>query len=1127
MKNFILFLLCFWVNYSYSQAPVQMSAQSRYTYYEDFADINNWTFGTAGIFASGIGSAPWKGLAVSGTGTIPNGTRITTATTAYAPGDNNGGLHRINESLVLLSTGTADNTSAVAMDLYLNFTGLNAGLLSYDWASINNSTGNRKASLKVYASIDNVTFTEITAAQILNFTNNAATSGAIRHLQLPAFLNNASNAVIRFYYHNGTGGTTGSRPKLGIDNLKITAVPASLCAAPQVQPTNLVFGTATPNSILGSFTTASPAADSYLVLATTNSALTQLPLNQKTYSQGDNIDDAIVVSTSGTTFSATNLNASTQYYFYVFSYNAICTGGPQYLLQAPLVGTASTTAGNLPCQAPGTQPTALTFTNITTSTISGGFTAASNTDQYLVLRSASASLSSLPVNAVVYTSGDSIGTSVVVANSAATIFNNTGLQPGTNYYYYLFGFNSEGCNNGPSYLLQNPLTATATTQPLQACVRPITQPSNLTLSANNVFITGTFDAAAGADEYLVVYSANPTLNASPADGTTYAVGAAFGNGVVADNTSATGIRINNLQPGNTYYVFVFALNRFCTGGPLYTLANPLMAQATTSTAAVYNYYFGNLHAHSRYSDGNKDNSTFTPADNFAYAKNSLCMDFLGISEHNHAGAGMNKSNWLPGITQAQAATSPNFLALYGMEWGVISAGGHVMVYGVDKLLGWEANNYDLYVAKSDYLGTPQTTGTTGLFRFLNTWGNNSFALLAHPGSSDYNNLAQINYDATADSAIVGSAVESGPAFSTSTNYNNPATSMAYVAYYRKLLAKGYRIGPSMDHDNHYTTFGRTTYSRLAVIAPTLSQNDFYAAMRARHFYATQDCDTRISFTLNNEIMGSDITGTNAPAITINVADPTNATTVGTIKIFKGVPGSGSDATEVFSQVANNVSFTDVNLPVLSSAYYYTEITMAGARSITAPIWYSRGATLLSAQLLSFTAEKTNTPSVVLSWVVAKEEATDRYEIERSFDGVVFTKIETVKARIAANGTYTILDLNPASGLNYYRLKMIAKDGKSTYSKVVTVNFKDAAAYSFTAYPNPVGNILKLDIVSPATEPAIIILRDMFGRVMMTKSITLTKGNHIVPVEVTSLPKGAFFITLQLRDQRFSRKVVKQ
>ena len=1106
-----------------------MPAQNRFTFTEDFSDIQNWSFGqVSGTFISGAGSQHWKGLPAGGSGNIPNGSKITAATTSFSTSETSGGLHRINGSLALLSTGTVDNGSSSAMDLYLNFSGLKAGKLSFNWASVNNSSGNRKSSLRVYASVDNVSFTEIPAAQVLNFTNNSATAGLINHINLPSFLDGSSTALLRFYYNNGTGGTTGSRPKISIDNIKITGVPASICSTPSAQPINLILNSINPGSINGTFSRAAPSADTYLVLATTNNSISEFPQNGRFYNIGENIGDAIVVSNIDTSFIASGLNASTTYYFFVFSSNAICSGGPLYQLQAPLSNFATTSAGNLQCQAPNTQPTDLIFTSQTTNSIQGSFTPALNTDRYLLLRTAGSALNALPLNGTQYNPGDSLGNAIIVSASAGVGISNSGLEPATNYSYFIFGYNNEACNNGPIYNLQFPLNASTATIPLSACKTPSSQPTNLNLSASNTFVSGVFNAATEADEYLTIYSSTSTLNASPANGTIYSVGSFLGNGIVASNSSATAFRINNLQPGTNYYLFVFAVNTRCTGGPLYNINSPLTTQTTTTNVPLYNYYFGNLHAHSRFSDGNKDNINFQPADNYSYAKNSLCMDFLGISEHNHAGAGMNLQNWLPGFTQAQSATTSNFLALYGMEWGVISSGGHVLVYGVDKLLGWEANNYDHYVAKSDYTGTPQTTGTTGLFRFINSWGNNAFAVLAHPGSADYNALLQQNYNATADSAIAGAALESGPAFSTATNYNNPGTSMSYLSYYKKMLAKGYRLGPSVDHDNHYTTFGRTTNSRLAVIAPTLNHTDFFTAIRNRNFYATQDCDTRISFMLNNEIMGSDFSGAANPSININVTDPSNTSAIANIKIMKGTPGSSVEAIEVFSITNNNVNFTDLNLQISQSAYYYADILMGGLRSITAPIWYTKNyGNVLSAELISFNAEKTTTPSVIVSWSVFNEENTEKYIVEKSENGVDFKNIQQVLVMKSAQGIYKFLDLYPFSGLNYYRLKMAGKDGKFIFSKVVAVNFKDAGEFDFQVYPNPFRNYVQLNIKAPLNAEGMIHIHDMYGRKLNSKTILLKKGAQLIQLDLSLFASGNYFITLQVKGNKISKKIVKQ
>jgi len=117
------------------------------------------------------------------------------------------------------------------------------------------------------------------------------------------------------------------------------------CTTPTAQPTNLTFSGTTPNSITGSFNPSVPSAGRYLVLMSTSATPpSPNPVNGTTYTVGGTVGGATVVSISNaTTFTATGLLGNTQYYFYVYSYNAVtCTGGPLYFTTAPLPGNTTT-----------------------------------------------------------------------------------------------------------------------------------------------------------------------------------------------------------------------------------------------------------------------------------------------------------------------------------------------------------------------------------------------------------------------------------------------------------------------------------------------------------------------------------------------------------------------------------------------------------------------------------------------------------------------------------------------------------------------------------------------------------------------------------------------------------------
>src|SRR6185295_13652822 len=90
----------------------------------------------------------------------------------------------------------------------------------------------------------------------------------------------------------------------------------------------------------------------------------------------------------------------------------------------------------------------------------------------------------------------------------------------------------------------------------------------------------------------------------------------------------------------------------------------------------------------------------------------------------------------------------SIVTLYGMEWGVISGGGHVLIYGFDdKLIGWEPGNYDIFVQKSDYKSLWDTINAK----------SGAVAMLAHPDNDHFDTLINRPYRPAADAAVVGVA----------------------------------------------------------------------------------------------------------------------------------------------------------------------------------------------------------------------------------------------------------------------------------------------------------------------------------------------------------------------------------
>lgn len=149
--------------------------------------------------------------------------------------------------------------------------------------------------------------------------------------------------------------TAGSPCQMGqdgeVEDYSVTILAAPPCTEPTAQPTALILTAGTPSgtALNGSFTAASPAPQNYLVVMnTTGTAPTGLIMDGTTYPIGSSIGvgNTVVDTDSNTTFTATGLNPSTTYYFYIYSLNALCSGGPLYNTNPTvLIGNATTSTG--------------------------------------------------------------------------------------------------------------------------------------------------------------------------------------------------------------------------------------------------------------------------------------------------------------------------------------------------------------------------------------------------------------------------------------------------------------------------------------------------------------------------------------------------------------------------------------------------------------------------------------------------------------------------------------------------------------------------------------------------------------------------------------------------------------
>lgn len=1090
------------------------SATAPYTITVASASISLTSEDIATISFTGSYSQDFNTLDASTTSSVtPTGWLFnetgTNANTTYAVSDGSGGTFSGN-TYSFGSTGSSERAFGMTRSgslvptigaFFINNTGATVTSLTITYTGeqwrLGTTGRNDRMDFQYSTNATNLTTGTWTDADGLDFIapNGTGTVGALDG-------NASNNRVTITYIINGllipNGAefgirwndfdVTGAEDGLAVDDFSMSLG----CTPPTNQPTGLVL-TPSLQSISGSFTAAAAgttAADDYLVLMSTAASLTDMPASGTVYAIDDAVGNATVVSINGTSFTANGLTPSTLYYFYIFS-----TGGTTcYNVISPLTGNITTTSPPV-CTPPVTQVTNLAATNITGNSMDLSWTRG-NGDNILVIARSGEAVDANIYNSLAYPQGTVIGgANTVIYNGPASAFSYTGLNQNTTYYFALYEYNSaSNCYLTPA------VTGNFTT----LCVNPV-DVSSLTGTPGNHQATISWALPSGTcfDEIIVVASTAPITGAgstyiAPAN-TTYT----SGEQVVYKGTGTT-VTVTGLTNGTTYYFKVFTRK-----GTNYS-AGVQIATIPYDPASGYQYLFGNLHAHSAYSDGNKDNTSKTPADDFVFGRDALCMDFLGISEHNHAGAGMSKPNFSLGYAQANslngtAGGNGLFTTLWGMEWGVISGGGHVLVYGFnDKLIGWESGNYDIFVAKNDYASLWTTVlGQSG-----------AFATLAHPNTTDYTNLAS-SHNTTADAAIVGAAIESGPAFSTSTTYNDFPSALSYLPYYRILLSKGYRVAPQMDQDNHYMTFGTANSNRMVVLSTSRSREAIMEAIRSMRYYASNDCNAQVDYKNGSNPMGSQVTSIGTPSLSLTVTDPDGEQAT-SIELWGGEAGNNAVPSSAIKIFSNTLTFSfsaadPLNLqPNNTTWYYYAVITQEdGNKIITAPIWYTRVDVPLPIVLLSFKGQYDNTANkVYLTWTTAQETNSAAFVVERSTDARTYTAIGKVASigNTSLTTSYGFTDAQPASGVNYYRLRQVDIDGKSTLSGVVKIVTDNSGG--FVAGPNPARTTVTI-YRQGNNASARVELMNVNGQLM--KQVNIAATTFSTSINVSGLSKGIYLM----------------
>lgn len=161
---------------------------------------------------------------------------------------------------------------------------------------------------------------------------------------------------------------------------------------------------------------------------------------------------------------------------------------------------------------------------------------------------------------------------------------------------------------------------------------------------------------------------------------------------------------------------------------------------------------------------------------------------------------------------------------------------------------------------------------------------------------------------------------------------------------------------------------------------------------------------------------------------------------------------------------------------------------------------------------SVTAEDNN--QALLKWTTTDAVNFDHFVIQRSTDASVFEDVHTVAGDTEATTTqsYTYTDQDNYDGTLYYRLLMVDRDGKTSYSNIVSISLQSARTTRI--YPTVVESGSLFVETSTALNQVKFELFDMNGHRLQENSWSSLQGRQQVSIGTAGkLPAGAYIARL--------------
>jgi len=226
---------------------------------------------------------------------------------------------------------------------------------------------------------------------------------------------------------------------------------------------------------------------------------------------------------------------------------------------------------------------------------------------------------------------------------------------------------------------------------------------------------------------------------------------------------------------------------------------------------------------------------------------------------------------------------------------------------------------------------------------------------------------------------------------------------------------------------------------------------------------------------------------------------------------------GSFENGVGAFIGGSGSFIVVTGPAVNQGTVFTCIGLYPCSLYACIISSVCGAQVfLPVEWLSFQAVQQD-GGTLLQWSTASETNADRFDIERSPDGIDFESIGSREAHgtTSQQQQYSFLDPGPIYGKVYYRIRETDFDGRSSYSVTEVVNVRSRTGISIV--PNPIrGHRMNVRFDEGAGVACSIELLDDLGRSVFKADVRDASSGQGIELPACVVP-GSYRLLVRTPD----------